>query len=249
MKYNRCQSAISEVINELVLYLDETWKHLLDFDMDYLLNPEHLAAYAQAIHESGIPLETVWSFIDCTLTHMCHPTWFQRQAFSGHKRYHVLKYQALGLPNGLIGHLFGPQEGRRNDNALAAISEIFEKALEHAIRPGTDENTPIAERHFQIFGDPAYGVSPVILSPFAGAGDRTAEEKEWNNIMSKARISVEHAFGLVLQEWPFIRAYWKHRLYASPLGRYYRVAVLLTNARSCFHPNQTAQHFACPPIC
>jgi len=113
---------------------------------------------------------------------MCRPTWFQQQAFNGHKKYHVLKYQILGLPNGLIGHLFGPQEGRRNDNALAAISG---KALNHADRPGTDENTPVAERYFQIFGDPAYGVSPVILSPFSGAGDRTEEEQEWNNIMSQ----------------------------------------------------------------
>jgi nuclease HARBI1 len=49
-KYDRCQSAISEVVNELVLYLDKTWKHLLDFDVDFLLSPEQLAAYAQAIH-------------------------------------------------------------------------------------------------------------------------------------------------------------------------------------------------------
>lgn len=246
-KYDRSQSAISEIINELVLYLDETWKHLLDFDTDHLLSPERLAAYARAIHGTGVPLETIWAFIDCTMIKMCRPTWHQRQVYSGHKRYHALKYQALALPNGLIRHLFGPQEGRRNDNALAAMSRIFENALEHATRPGTDDNTPIAERYYQIFGDPAYGVTPVILSPFAGPGDRTVEEQEWNYIMSQARISVEHAFGIVLKEWPFIQAHWKHRLYSSPLGLYYRIAVLLTNAQCCFHPNQTSQHFACPP--
>jgi nuclease HARBI1 len=235
------------MVNELVLHLDETWKHLLDFDVGFLLSPERLAAYAQAIYETGVPIETIWAFLDCTLIQMCRPTWFQRQAFSGHKKYHVLKYQALGLPNGLIGHLFGPQEGRRNDNALAAFSGIFDLALEHAVRPGTDENTPIAERHFQIFGDPAYGVTPVLLSPFSGPGDRTEAEQEWNVVMSQARISIEHAFGLVLKEWPFLRAHWKHRVFASPLGRYYRVAVLLTNAQSCFHPNQTSNHFTCPP--
>jgi hypothetical protein len=112
MKYDHCQSAISEVINELVLYIDETWKHLLGFDMDYLLNPEHLAAYATAIHESGVPLETIWTFIDCTIIQMCRPTWYQCQAYSGHKKHHTLKYQGLSLPNGLIGHLFGPQEAR-----------------------------------------------------------------------------------------------------------------------------------------
>jgi hypothetical protein len=127
------------------------------------------------------------------------------------------------------------------------MSGIFKHALKHAVQPGTDHNTPIAEHYFQMFGDPAYGVSPVILSPFSGVVDRTADEQEWNNIMSQAQISVEHAFGLVLMKWPFIQAYWKHRLFVSPLERYYQVAVLLTNAQSCFHLNQTARHFVCPP--
>jgi len=101
-KYDRCQSAISKVINKLVLYINEMWKHLLDFDIDYLLNLEHLAAYATAIHNSGISFKTIWAFIDCTIIWNCCPTWFQQQAYSSHKKYHALKYQVLSLPNGLI---------------------------------------------------------------------------------------------------------------------------------------------------
>ncbi len=84
------------------------------------------------------------------------------------------------------------------------MSGVFEKALEHTIWPETNKNTPIAEHHFQIFGDLAYDMSPIILSPFAEAGDWTAEEQEWNNVISKAQISIKHAFGLILKEWPFI---------------------------------------------
>ena len=84
-------------------------------------------------------------------------------------------------------------EGRRNDNLLLKESQILEKGREHAIRPGTDENTPMVERYYQIFGDPAYGVSPVLLSPFDG--NKTAEQLEWNRDMSAVRMSVEHAFG------------------------------------------------------
>jgi len=50
MKYDHCQSSISEVVNELMIYLDDTWGHLLDFDVNFLLNPENLACYAEAIH-------------------------------------------------------------------------------------------------------------------------------------------------------------------------------------------------------
>jgi nuclease HARBI1 len=136
---------------------------------------------------------------------MCRPSQWQRQAYSGHKKYHCLKFQALSLPNGLFGHLFGPLEGRRNDSYVADESGIFEKARQFALREGTDENTPIGDRYYQIFGDPAYGVSPVLMSPFTG--EKTEAEQLWNNKMSSVRISVEHSFGCVLKSWPFLRAF------------------------------------------
>jgi hypothetical protein len=46
MKYDHSQSAISEVVNELIGFLDGHWKHLLDFDYHHLLSPENLAHYA-----------------------------------------------------------------------------------------------------------------------------------------------------------------------------------------------------------
>jgi hypothetical protein len=167
-KHNRSQSSISEVINELSVYLDDTWKHLLDLDHDHLLSPVNLRRYAKAIYQAGAPLKTIWSFIDCTLRQVCRPSRWQRQAYSGYKKYHAIKFQALNLLNGLFGHLFGPLKGCRNDNFLAEESGVFEKARQHAFRVGTDENTPIGERYYQIFGDPAYGVSPVLISPFCG---------------------------------------------------------------------------------
>jgi hypothetical protein len=161
MKHDRSQSAISEIINELSVYLDETWKHLLDFNHHHLLSLANLTHYAKAIYQAGAPLRTIWSFIDCTLRHMCRPSHWQRQAYSGHKRYHVMKFQALNLPNGLFGHLFGPLKGCRNDNFLAEESQIFEKARQHAFREGADENTPIGKRYYQIFGDPAVRGTPL----------------------------------------------------------------------------------------
>jgi nuclease HARBI1 len=245
MTYNRSQSSLSEIINELCIYLDNHWSHLLDFDHHHLLSPANLARYSAAIYEAGAPQETIFAFIDCTFNQMCRPTWWQRQAYTGHKKYHALKFQALCLPNGLFGHLFGPEEGRRNDNYLAEKSRVFEWAREHAFREGADETTPIVDRYYQIFGDPAYGMSPVLSSPFQG--EKTEEEQEWNYRMSGVRISVEHGFGGVLTAWPFLRAFWKHRVYSSPVGRYYRVAVLLYNAISCFRPNATSQRYDCMP--
>jgi hypothetical protein len=89
------------------------------------------------------------------------------------------------------------------------------------IRRNADESTPIEECYFQIFGDPAYGVGPHILSPFAGPGEWTDEEKEWNVEMSAVHIEFEHGFGIVSNTWPFLNAAWKMQLYSSPVGCYY----------------------------
>lgn len=32
----------------------------------------------------------------------------QRIVYNGHKRVHALKFQSVVLPNGLVGHLYGP---------------------------------------------------------------------------------------------------------------------------------------------
>ncbi|KAI3998292.1 hypothetical protein K523DRAFT_376698 [Schizophyllum commune Tattone D] len=247
MKYARSQASISECINELVIWLDERWEHILYFDYEHLLRPSALAEYAAAIHEKGAPPASVFAFIDCTIRQIARPTWHQQQAYNGHKKYHALKYQALMLPNGIIGHLYGPWEGRRNDNALLAGSGLMERLERFAIREDVPEDAPIEERFLQIFGDPAYGLGPHILSPFAGPGVRTKEQQAWNAMMSKVRITVENGFGNITNLFPFLNAGWKMHLYSSPVGRYYRIGVLLANCIDCLHPNQVAQYFDCCP--
>ncbi|KAJ7143542.1 hypothetical protein C8R43DRAFT_822018, partial [Mycena crocata] len=128
-----------------------------------------------------------------------------------------------------------------------AESGILEKCRQHAIRPGVADDAPPEARYLQLFGDPAYGATYQICSPFAGIGERTEEEREWNHQMSRPRMSVENGFGEVVAQWPFLNAFWKLRIYQSPIGRYYRVAVLFTNAINCFRPNLIAQRFDVQP--
>ncbi|KAJ7236613.1 hypothetical protein C8J57DRAFT_964153, partial [Mycena rebaudengoi] len=97
MLYDRAQSSISECVNELVEFIDDKWEHLLGCDDEHLLHPNNLKVYANAIHKRGAPLTSIFAFIDCTIRRICHPTWFQRQAYNGHKKFHSLKFQALML--------------------------------------------------------------------------------------------------------------------------------------------------------
>jgi hypothetical protein len=228
-QYGRSRSAISEIITETVIMLDSSWSHLLDFD-HVLLSPENLARYANAVHNRGAPMWTIWGFIDCTIRHICRPIFGQRIVYSGHKKFHALKFQAIMLPCGLIGHLFGPWEGRRADPILLAESGLLDKCRQFALQPGTTPDTPRVDRYFHLYGDPAYGTNDVLISPFSGPGVRSPEEQEFNTAMSAVRIEVEHGFAVVVALWPFLRAFWAHRINSTPMGRYYRVAVLLTNA-------------------
>ena len=64
---------------------------------------------------------------------------------------------------------------------------------------------------------------------------------------STCSLEVEHGFGIVQKLWPFLNAGWKMQLYSSPVGRYYRVGVLLANCMNCIRPNQVSQYFNCRP--
>ncbi|KAJ7741996.1 hypothetical protein DFH07DRAFT_699513, partial [Mycena maculata] len=97
MKYRRPECSISEIVNELSIFLHEKWKHLLSFDTTGLLTPECLDTYAYAIYQAGAPLRWVWGFIDCTIRSICHPEWLQGQLYNGYKKVHAMKFQAVKL--------------------------------------------------------------------------------------------------------------------------------------------------------
>ena len=174
MMYGRSQSAISEIVNWSVEFLDEKWKHLLDWDHQYLLSEENLRIYGQAIYDQGAPVNTVFGWPDCTKFFICRPCLHQRVAYNGHDRAHCLKFQAITLPNGIIANLYGPVEGRRHDMALWEDSGIPAKLAAHAF--ASDPNNPGERRPYQIYGDAAYGISLHVLIPFSGAGSQTEEE-------------------------------------------------------------------------
>jgi hypothetical protein len=97
---------------------------------------------------------------------MCHPSWHQQVAYSGHKKFHALKFQALMLPNGIIGHLYGPFQGQCNDNFLLTDSGLLDCLSQFAFQVDVAEDAPIEEHNFHIFGDPA----PTYHEPILWSG-------------------------------------------------------------------------------
>jgi len=76
--------------------------------------------YDQVIAKGGAALDNCWGFVDGTARPVCRPSENQRAIYNGHKRVHSIKFQAVVLPNGLVGNLFGPIEGRGHNRFMLA---------------------------------------------------------------------------------------------------------------------------------
>ena len=57
----------------------------------------------------GSALDNCFGFVDGTACPICRFAEHQKAVYNGHERLHALKSQCLALPNGLTGHLYGPE--------------------------------------------------------------------------------------------------------------------------------------------
>jgi len=209
---------LSKLVNALTMFLYERFKVLLEFD--YLrLTREKLEEFATAIARKT-PLQCVFGFIDGTVRRICRPSAHQKNWYSGHKRYHGLKYQAITTPDGIIVHLYGPIEARRHDITMFRLSAIAQTIQRHA-------KDTTGEQLF-IYGDPAYGLSPCTLCPYKHKRLEPLE-REFNKQMSQSRVSVEYGFQRVVTYFPFIDYFKNQKIFLQPLGPQYIVCVLLSN--------------------
>ena len=156
----------------------------------------------------------------------------QRVVYNGHKRNHCLKFQSVALPNGLIGHLTGPYEGRKHDSSMLRESGLLPQLRQNA----TFNGNPLC-----IYGDPAYPISVHLLSPVRNPN--TQLEIDFNREMSKLRVEVEWLFGDLKNFFKFIDFKKQLKIGLSAVGKYFLVCGLLINARSCLYGNMSSQYF------
>lgn len=107
-RFGRSKSEICLIVNKVMRYLSDVWKHLLTRFEQRWLQQDKLIEYAQAVHNKSHALENCWGFIDGTVRPICRPGENQKVVYNGHKRVHALKYQSVVAANGLIANLYGP---------------------------------------------------------------------------------------------------------------------------------------------
>ena len=125
------------------------------------LTDAHLREGADAALEC-CPLSYVWGFVDGTARPIRRPTEGRRLFYSGHKRIHALKFQSVVTPFGIIVHLFGPVDGRRQDSHILQESGLQLQTEQHLKRGD-----------WKYYGHPAYPIRPQLLRPFQGSHSNT----------------------------------------------------------------------------
>ena len=175
---------LDEICCEGLDYLHQRFGSLVQTYRDEFIQ-NRAVLYADCNHKAGAPLESCVGFINATniLISRRRRT-AQRPTYGGHKRRNALKFQAIGLPDGLILHLSGPAEGCRHDMTLFRRSKVSEDLQRRLL---------FLNRQFNIYGDPAYVLRPYLQVEFKSASI-TEEQLEFKKRISTCRVVVEWAF-------------------------------------------------------
>ena len=107
-RFGRPVPILSMVTNQVVDYIYQAHAHRITQWNNQLLNPASLQLYADAIGRKGAALENCFGFVDGTVRPISRPKEHERTVYNGQKRVHVLKFQSVTIPNGLIANLYGP---------------------------------------------------------------------------------------------------------------------------------------------
>lgn len=150
----------------------------------------------QAIQNKGGPVRNCWGFIDGTARAICRPTIEQENYYSGHKRYHCVKYQSVLCPDGIIANLKGGWPGRRHDAAMFAESNLYNELERVAVFPNGNK--------YILYGDQAYGIKELLWAPYANRINMEPHQQQFNNLMKRLRLTVEWGFQKTIAEFAFL---------------------------------------------
>jgi hypothetical protein len=236
-RFGRSPPELCLIFNLVLDIVHETHHHRLESWDQPFLTPDQLYTYAQAVHQCGAPLQNCFGFVDGTVRPIARPKYHQRIMYNGHKRVHAIKFQSIVLPNGIIGNLSGPYEGKRHDSTLLHESGV----LPNLRRIAFYNNEPLC-----LYGDPAYPLGVHLQGPFKEP-QLTPEMQEHNRAMSDLRVAVEWMFGNITKYFSFVDFKRQMKINLSAIGKTYVICALLENAHTCLYGNIVSTYFGLPP--
>ena len=179
--------------NQVVDIVDQQWGRLLNDFHQPLLRPDILESYAEEICRKRSSLNNVWGIIDGTTRTCARPRLDQRLDYNGHKRFHCLKYQSITTPNEITANLLDPLKVWRRDSFMLAHSGVMVQLEQHSFDSRGNS--------LCIYGDAEYPLCRYLQTAFLG--NFTQQQKDFNEPMSKERVSVDWLFGDIIKQFQF----------------------------------------------
>lgn len=223
-------TSLSKLLQVIIDFVYGKWGTLLlNIHENKWFTLNYQKELAAMVHAKGAPLTNCIGFIDGTARAICRPTVEQKEMYSGHKRQHCMKFQCITLPNGIIIHMSMPYSGRRHDAFILKDTLILDQ-LHLYCNP------------YCIYGDEGYPLKKQLIRPYSSTTLSEAQTN-FNREMSRVRQCVEWSFGKLVQQFAFLDFKKNQKLYLQPVGKYYIVATLLTNAHTCLYGCSTSTFF------
>jgi hypothetical protein len=178
-------------------------------------------------------------FIDGTVRPICKPSVLQGSCYNGKDRVHALKYQGITTPDGMILQLSGPWPGARHDQFMVRESGIQDYMCS---LPRREDGAM-----YVLYADQGYSEDVGIVTPYFDGAINSLHEA-FNQQMASSRISVEWAFGNIVQQWASTSFTATQQMLSNrKVGQVYIVAAFLCNLLNTMSPNNTSQYFGVQP--
>jgi hypothetical protein len=259
--FGREYSTLSRIFNHVVYLLDEQHGHLVTDNLAFFAprfrdyNRVILAKIAE-MNNGNIPQRERFTalFVDGTVRQICRPAGndnVQRAAFCGRKKKHAQNFQgtytikclsnfcdnkyitATTGADGMIVDCSGPHSGRRHDQRMFRDSNINDRIRD--VQLGN-------EVQYLVYADKGYTDTTHCVAAYHGAV-LTAAQVQVNGVLTHARVTVEWCFGKVTERERYVDFHRTQQLQLQPVGKYYRLCTVLTNAHTCLYGSQTGLHF------
>jgi len=236
--FGRCRSSLSEVSCRTMDRLVTKWGYRMTrWRAEFMA--ERAAVYADAVRRRGAPLQTCVGVIDVTAIHVSRPCdGLQRACYSGHKRRQVLTFQSVTTPDGLVFHMYGPHEGRRNDTVM-----YYESGQDEDLR----QTLLIDGVQHCLYGDSAYVLRAWMPTGHRNRPNQNEAERVFDLSMSRDHEMVEWGYQDIKQYFTTLDFQRKLKIRGTAVGKQYLSGALLCNIRSCLYGNLTASYFGCDP--
>ena len=240
--FGREYSQISRIVKAVFEFIDRRWKHLIQNNIAFFVprfpmyNQAIIRKYARMNNGAIIPRR--WRntaiFVDGTknFINRTNPINYTR-----YKKRYCLSYMVGTCPDGMICIGHGPLAGSHVDHYLQNQSNLNLQLVNSQIG---------AQRIFTAGTDKGFHLEQFVV-PMHNNVFNTAAQTNENAGFSKMRVTNEHDIGRVTNEWKYIDFSKLLTLGLKPLGKQYRVCIIMTNLLTILDYNSTTLYYDCPP--